>query len=239
MTFYLLLGFLLLFLNKDLSKAIITLMNIIVVLTPLIGTIFGVMYYYSSREFTQLLLSQPLKRSTIFTGQYLGIASSLSLSLILGLLIPFLFYGLLQSFEIFNFAILLVVGAFLSFIFVAIAFNICIINENKIMGFGYAILTWLFLAVVYDGLLLILLMIFQDYPLDKLTLILISLNPIDLSRIIILLKLDISALMGYTGAVFNSVFGSVWGIFVSLILLIAWVVVPWKLMVRLIRFKDF
>jgi len=50
--FYLLLGFVLLFLNNDVNKAVITLMNIIIVLTPLIGTIFGVMYYYNSKEFT-------------------------------------------------------------------------------------------------------------------------------------------------------------------------------------------
>ncbi|HAY72220.1 MAG TPA: ABC transporter permease, partial [Saprospirales bacterium] len=67
--FYLALGFVLLFLNNDVSKAVITLMNIIVVLTPLIGTIFGVMYYYNSREFTELLLAQPIRRSTIFIGQ--------------------------------------------------------------------------------------------------------------------------------------------------------------------------
>ena len=64
--FYLLLGIVLLFLNNDLSKAVITLMNVIIVLVPLIGTIFGVMYYYNSKEFTELLLAQPLKRSSIF-----------------------------------------------------------------------------------------------------------------------------------------------------------------------------
>ena len=87
--FYLILGFVLLFLNGDLSKAVVTLMNIIVVLTPMIGTIFGIMYFYNSREFTELLLAQPIKRSSIFMGQYLGIALSLSLSLVLGLGIPF------------------------------------------------------------------------------------------------------------------------------------------------------
>ncbi|PIY10100.1 MAG: ABC transporter permease, partial [Flavobacteriaceae bacterium CG_4_10_14_3_um_filter_33_47] len=74
--FYFLLGMVLLFLNNDVSKAVITLMNIIIVLVPLIGTIFGVMYYYNSKEFTELLLAQPLKRSSIFLGQYLGVALS-------------------------------------------------------------------------------------------------------------------------------------------------------------------
>ena len=149
-TFYLILGFLLLFLNNDIDKAIITIMNIIIVLTPLIATIFGVMYYYNSREFTELLLAQPIKRSTIFMGQYLGIAISLTLSLALGLGIPFLLYGLSVSAAIFDFTLLLIVGAFLNFIFVALAYNIALSTENKIKGFGYAILMWLFLAVIYD-----------------------------------------------------------------------------------------
>jgi len=69
--FYYLLGMVLLFINHDLSKAIITLMNIITILTPLIGTVFGVMYYYSSREFIQLLLAQPLRRQVVL-GRDLG-----------------------------------------------------------------------------------------------------------------------------------------------------------------------
>lgn len=237
--FYLALGFVLLFLNNDVSKAVITLMNIIVVLTPLIGTIFGVMYYYNSREFTELLLAQPLKRSTIFIGQYLGVAISLSLSLVIGLGIPFLAYGVLQSSDIFNFASLLVVGAFLTFIFVALAFNIALSNENKIKGFGYAILVWLFLAVIYDGLFLISLVMLQEYPLDKFSLAATMFNPIDLSRILILLKLDISALLGYTGAVFQKFFGTSMGMIISFFVLSLWVILPVLRIIFKSKRKDF
>ena len=146
-------------------------MNVIVVLTPMIGTIFGIMYFYSSREFTELLLAQPVKRSTIFLGQYLGITLSLSFSLVFGLGIPFIVYGLFQSAEIWNFALLLVVGAFLTFIFVALSVNIALRNENKVKGFGFAILLWLFMAVIYDGIFLMSLVVFDDYPLDTVTLV--------------------------------------------------------------------
>ena len=237
--FYLALGFVLLFLNNDLNKAIITLLNIIIVLTPLIGTIFGVMYYYNSKEFTELLLAQPIKRSKIFLGQYIGISVSLTLSLFLGLGIPFLMYGLFKSAAIFDFALLLVVGSLLNFIFVALAFNIALSNDNKIKGFGYAILVWLFLAVIYDGLFLISLIVFNDYPLDKFTLLATMFNPIDLSRILILLKLDISALLGYTGAIFKQFFGTNLGLFVSLGVMILWVIFPvWRINYKL-RKKDF
>lgn len=220
--FYMLLGFVLLFLNNDLSKAVITLMNVIVILVPLIATIFGVMYYYNSREFTQLLLAQPVKRSSIFMGQYLGVAGSLSLSLVFGLGIPFMLYGLFVSDAIFDFMLLLVVGSFLTLIFTAISFNIALSNENKIKGFGYAILMWLFFAVIYDGVFLMSLIIFEEYPLDTFSLIATLFNPIDLSRTLILLKLDISALLGYTGAVFKDFFGTSQGLFLSMISLITW-----------------
>ena len=237
--FYLMLGFVLLFLNNDMNKAIITLMNIIIVLTPLIGTIFGIMYYYNSKEFTELLLAQPIKRSKIFLGQYIGISLSLTLSLVLGLGIPFVAYGLFKSTEIFDFILLLVVGSFLNFIFVALSYNIALSTENKIKGFGYAILMWLFMAVIYDGLFLISLVLFNEYPLDKFSLIATMFNPIDLSRILILLKLDISALLGYTGAVFKEFFGTATGMITSLMILVLWVALPLLNIIRKSNKKDF
>jgi Cu-processing system permease protein len=237
--FYLILGFVLLFLNNDVNKAVITMMNIIIVLTPLIGTIFGVMYYYNSREFTELLLAQPINRKKIFMGQYLGISISLSLSLVLGLEIPFILYGLFKSAAIFNFSLLLIVASFLNFIFVALSYNIALSTENKIKGFGYAILMWLFLAVIYDGIFLISLVLFDEYPLDKYSLIATMFNPIDLSRILILLKLDISALLGYTGAVFRKFFGTNFGMLLSVLVLTLWVVIPVFRMNIKLKNKDF
>lgn len=239
LAFYLLLGVVLLFLNNDLSKAIITLMNVIIVLVPLIGTIFGVMYYYNSKEFTELLLAQPLKRSSIFMGQYLGVALSLSMSLIIGLGLPFVFYGLFRSSVIWDFSLLLITGTILTFIFTALAFNIALSNENKIKGFGYAILLWLFLAVIYDGIFLMSLILFEDYPLDKFSLIGSMLNPIDLSRTLILLKLDISALLGYTGAVFKKFFGTNFGLILSFFVLSIWIFLPLLRIAISSKRKDF
>ena len=237
--FYLILGFVLFFLNNDMNKAVITLMNVIIILTPLIGTIFGVMYYYNSKEFTELLLAQPIKRSTIFLGQYLGISLSLTLSLVLGVGIPFVFYGLFQSAAIFEFSLLLLIGFFLNFIFVALAFNIAISVDNKIKGFGYAILMWLFFAVIYDGIFMTLQMSFNEYPIDKFSLVATTLNPIDLSRILIMLKLDISALLGYTGAVFKQFYGSSLGFMVSMLILFAWIFLPIMRIRSKLKKKDF
>tara|TARA_R110000868_G_scaffold86724_6_gene243166 strand:- start:180 stop:962 length:783 start_codon:yes stop_codon:yes gene_type:complete len=237
--FYLTLGFVLLFLNNDLGKGIITIMNIIIILVPLISTIFGVMYYYNSAEFTELLLAMPINRPLIFIGQYLGVAISLSISLVLGLGIPFLIYGLSKSEAIWDFSLLLLIGSALSFIFTGLAFNLAMRNDNKIKGFSYAILLWLFLAVIYDGIFLMLLIVMEDYPLDVFALIATAVNPIDLSRILVLLKLDISALMGYTGAVFKSFAGTLPGMLVASGMLFLWTAIPILGIFRKSRRKDF
>ncbi len=237
--FYAVITSLLLLFSGSLSKTIISLLNVVVLLGPLVGTLFGVTYYYGARDFILFLLAQPLPRTHIIAGQILGVVASLSAGLLLGIGLPFLYYGLFASAEIFNFAMLLVTGFFLTAIFTILAYLIGLANDHRIKGFGMAILVWIFMAVIYDGLFLLLLFWFRDYPMEKPALILSLMNPIDLSRILMLLKLDIAALLGYTGAVFQSFFGTTQGIMISLGSLMAWIIIPLVVAIRLARRKDF
>jgi Cu-processing system permease protein len=52
------------------------------------------------------------------------------------------------------------------------------------------------------------------------------LNPIDLARITVLLEFDISALMGYTGAVYNRFFGTFYGMITAVASMLIWLVLP-------------
>ena len=65
------------------------------------------------------------------------------------------------------------------------------------------------------------------------------LNPIDLARVLVLLKLDISVLMGYTGAVYRNFFGTFVGIGFSIAFLILWAIIPTFISVKLFAKKDF
>lgn len=239
LAFYLITTFALLYLSQDLSKVIVSLMNIVVVLTPLIGILLGTMYFYNSREFVELLLAQPVKRVAVFFGQYLGLTLSLSLSLLLGLGVPFVVFGVFGSAQTSDFMMLLIVGVLLTLVFTAIAYLIAAKFENKLKGFGVAIVIWLIMAVLYDGLLLLLMIVFESYPLEQGVLAAVMLNPIDLSRILIMLQLDISALFGYTGAVFDKFFGTSQGMFLALSALVLWVALPIRWFLKIIRIKDF
>ena len=79
---------------------------------------------------------------------------------------------------------------------------------------------------------------FSDYPLEKATLVLSALNPIDLGRISIMLKMDVSALMGYTGALYKDFFGSATGIFFTTGIMVFWIVAPLWWALRVFKKKD-
>jgi Cu-processing system permease protein len=202
----------LLYLSNDVSKAIVSLMNITFILTPLIGTIFGILNFYNSREFIELIL---------------------------GMGLPFVIYGIAFTGQIRSLLILLMCGIFLTFIFTGLSFYIALINENRLKGFGMAILFWLFMVFIYDGVFLVLLLFLQSYPIEKLAIFLSLLNPVDLSRILIMLELDISALMGYTGAVFNKFFGTTAGMLISISALFVWTLTPVFLIIKKSSKKDF
>lgn len=237
--FFLIITDLLFRFGGDSARVIISLMNVVLIIIPLISIIFGTMYIYNSREFVELLLSQPINRRSLFRGMYAGLTLPLAGGYLLGVGLPFALHASHEEQYLGQFVFLLLSGVFLTFIFIGLAFLISVGFEDKVKGLGVSILFWLFFAVIYDALFLFFMFLFGDYPLEKVGIALTLLNPVDLARIFLLLKLDISALMGYTGAVFHKFFGSMWGIFISLAAMSLWAVVPYALGLWLFERKDF
>ncbi len=239
LAFYLAFTFGLFGLSADIQKVLISMMNVMLILVPLISTMLGVMYYYNSREFTELLLAQPIRRRDIFLGQFMGLSGSMAMALVVGVGLPFVWFGVGTSPFFVQFLILLGSGVVLTFIFCALAFFIALRNEDRIRGFGLAILVWLVFAIVYDGVFLLALALWSDYPLEKFALATSLLNPIDLSRILIMLQLDIAALMGFTGAVFKKFLGTALGSAVAVGVLVLWVLGPLAAIHAVAARKDF
>ncbi len=238
-TFFLLITYGLISFSNDSSKVILSLLNVALIIIPLVSIIFGTVYLYNNKDYITLILSQPIKRTSLYLGLYLGLVIPLTASFLLGIGVPLLFFShdLKNYYSIIIF--LFIAGFFQTFIFVSISFLIATWNENKILGLGLSIFCWLFFSVLYDGLLLLIINFFQNYPLEKALIGFTILNPVDLSRILVTLKLDVAALMGYTGAVFQKFFNTNLGMVFSLIALIIWVVVPLLIGKSKFSKKDF
>lgn len=220
-------------LEDNAAKGMLTILNVILFTVPLVSILFTTIYLYNSSEFIELLLSQPIQRSKIWKSLFAGVSLSLLGAFLIGSGIPLLIHapgamGLMM----------LLVGSLITLVFVALAFLSTILTRDKARGIGLAIMIWLFFALLFDGIVLFLLFQFSDYPIEKMMIGITALSPIDLARIQMLLHLDVSAMMGYTGAVFKEFFGNVQGLLISLVLLALWIIIPfWISLKRFIR-KD-
>jgi Cu-processing system permease protein len=215
------------------SKALLSLLNIILIVVPLISMIFTTIHYYNSYEFIELMLSQPMSRTKILLSEYGGIGVSLVSSFMIGVGIPVLLF----SPDSVGFS-LLFTGISLTLVFTSLAFLTSVKSRDKARGIGFALLLWFYFAMIYDGLILMVLFTFSDYPLEKATLVLSALNPIDLGRISIMLKMDVSALMGYTGALYKDFFGSATGILFTSGIMLFWIFAPLWWALRVFKKKD-
>ncbi len=220
-------------LESDPAKGMMSLLNIILIVLPLVSIVFATIHLYNSYEFMELLLAQPLRRSDIFMGEYLGMATSLCVAFGIGVGVPvFLYDGTTRGIT------LLACGLLLTLVFVSMAFLSTVLARDKARGIGIALLLWFFCTILYDGIVLMSMFAFSEYPLEKTIIGLAFLNPVDLARIAMLLQLDAAALMGYTGALFQHFFGSAFGSGLSFLAMIVWVIAPLWLAVRIFRKKD-
>jgi Cu-processing system permease protein len=237
-TFFFLASYALFSFENNTQKALLSLFNLTIYLVPLISLIFGTMYFYNSREYIEMILCQPIPRKALYLGLFWGTTLPLIISLITGVLIPFIMFGNFNE-GISLVLLLLLVSSLLTTISIAIAFLISTKITDKVKGLSLSIFFWLLSAIAFDGMLLLIAFVFQDYPVEKFLLALSILNPVDLSRTIFILNFDISALMGITGALFKKFYGSQLGVIVSFLSLLVWVLLPLLLGLKNFDKKDF
>ena len=219
--------------EENSSKAMLSLLNIVLIVLPLVSLVFSTIHYYNSYEFIELMASQPMSRTRILLSEYAGVSISLLSAFWIGIGVPVLLF----SADATGLA-LLFTGSCLTLVFSSIAFYASVMARDKARGIGLVLLLWFYFALIYDGLVLLILFNFSDYPLEKITLLLSALNPIDLGRIFIMLKMDISALMGYTGALYKDFFGSWTGMLFTSGIMLLWIALPLWLAVRKFKRKD-
>lgn len=231
--FLLLISFSVFSLENNPTKGLLSLITIVLIIVPLISIIFSTIYVYNASEFIELMVSQPIRRSGLWLSIFAGLSIALMLAFLIGVGIPIMLFHFSQEG-----LVLIISGLALTLVFVSIALLASVYVRDKAKGIGVAILLWLYFALIFDSLVLFLLFQFSDYPMEKAMIVFASLNPVDLARIMLLLKLDISAMMGYTQAVFRQFFGSGFGMVYSSAILLMWMVIPTLLSLRRFVKKD-
>jgi len=216
----------LLALEADVTRALAGLINVVLIVVPLVGLLFGTLHLYGARDFNRMLLAQPVGRKELFNGLYAGVALPLAGATLLGLGFPLFIAAIGDPVALLGVARFLAVSVALTLASVSLAFLTSVTIRDRAAGMGVAVLIWLTLSVLYDGVLVAVASSLPGVALERPALVLTLLNPIDTARVLLLMQFDGAALMGYTGAVFRSFFGGVTGVVVAFTMLVAWAVAP-------------
>ena len=67
-------------LEDNVEKGVLSLVNLVLLIVPLVSIIFSTVYVYNSTEFIELLVAQPVRRRSIWMSIFTGLSSSLSLA---------------------------------------------------------------------------------------------------------------------------------------------------------------
>jgi Cu-processing system permease protein len=133
---------------------------------------------------------------------------------------------------------LFLTSAALTIVFSSLATLSAVLTRDKAKGIGVSLLLWFYFTFIYDGMVLLVLFQMADYPLETTMIGMSMLNPIDLGRIGMLLQLDISAMMGLTGALFQDFFGNGFGAGLVILVMLGWMTFPILFAIRRFNNKD-
>lgn len=220
------------------AKAMLSLVNVVLLIVPLANVVFGTIYLQSSRAFTELLLAQPIRRRQLFSGLFLGLATPVSLAVVAGIGVPLIVMGTSRE-TLAAGAVLALMAAVLGAVFTGIATVVAYGIEDRVRGIVAAIGAWLLLAVAYDAVVIMVATRLAEYPIERPMLVAMFANPIDLARLVMLTRFDVAALLGYTGALFQQLLGGVAGLMVAITAISLWTTLPALLGARLFHRKDF
>jgi Cu-processing system permease protein len=149
------------------ASALVSLLNVVLLLIPLIALVLGTASLYGARAFTELLLAQPIPRRSLFFGLYAGVAVPLASATAIALLAPFLWHRALDPSSAPMLLLMIAVSVLLVALFTSMSFVITVLVRDRARGLGVALLLWLALSVVYDGVVLSVATVLRDWPIER------------------------------------------------------------------------
>ncbi len=238
-TFFLFLVSLGIFLiSGNAAQSIAGLLNVITLVTSLVSLTMSTVYFFNLRQFMVLVLTQPISRNQVYLSCYASLIIPLIGSLILGIISGALFWGAGLYEQLPLVLILLSSSILLTLGLSALGFLYASFIQDKTKGFAFALLTWLYLTFIHDGLILLLAIALNDYPVEYLVLGLVLINPVSCARVFVLLSLNIAALMGITAYVFKSILSLWLGQLIIVTVLLIWIIISLFLGSWCFRNKD-
>jgi len=217
-----------------------SLLSLVLYLVPLVSLTIATLSFTGDRGAAELLFSQPVARSEILFGKFLGLGGSVLTAMIMGFGLAGTIIGLQVGPEgLVRFLSFTGIAALLALAFLSLGSLFAVLGATRARAFGLALFVWFFLVLFYDLLVMGVAFLLQERTANLLIFLSLFGNPVDVARISALLSLADAPIFGAAGAAFVKFLGGR-GLSEAalLIILVAWTVGPISLANRVLRKKD-
>lgn len=217
-----------------------SLVNIVLYLVPLVALVMGTLSFTSEKSASELLFSQPVTRTEILLGKFLGLFVSILTATLVGFGLAGIViaanagtYGSLRYPAIVAFSLVL------ALIFLSLSAAISALCRRKSKAFGVALFAWFFFVLFYDLLVIGATFLVDERSANNLIFGSLFGNPVDMVRVASLITLNGKDIFGAGGAaLLKFLGGETLSLALLLIALSLWIVVPLFVAHRLLRQQD-
>jgi len=222
------------------ARTTMALIPVVLILVPLAALILGISGQAAEPGSDPFLFSQPISRTIVLVGRWLGECCALIVAIVTGLGAGAVAVALGNGADgLVSFGFFVVAAAVLGIVFLSIAAAVSSATEKKVAALGAGMFAWFFFVLLYDGAALSAASWLSGSRGGRILFGSIFANPVDLIRVVALSVSGTPHVLGAAGDAWVRFLGGAWtaGAAAAAALLV-WATAPLLVAMRLMNARD-
>ena len=213
---------------QDFTRTSASIVNLGGFLIPLVALLLGVFSFITNQGYFEILVTQPISRSRVLLGRYLGLLLTIVGASLLGFGLPGVLIALvIGTAGAQSYLLVVVYSMMLAMVFTGLSVLISLLARRRQIALGIALGVWVFYELIYGMLMLGTTLYLSPTVLKTVLLGGLMGNPVDITRVLSLLQIGGPHLYGPAGATLVKLTGSAgMATMFGVLGLLAWIAVP-------------
>ncbi len=186
---------------QDFTRTTVSLLNLVLYLIPLLALMAGSITFTTPAGFDELLHAQPVRRSEVLLGRFMGVA----LVLLTAVAIAFVLSGFFVLVQIgpegvLRYAAFAFLSGVLLLVYLAISMVLAVHSRQRSRVFALSAVVWFLSLIFYDLLVIGITSLLSGRAAATAAMLALLLNPVDIVRVQSLISLNSPSIFGPAGA---------------------------------------
>lgn len=186
---------------QEFDRTAVSLVNLVLYLVPLATMLMAVQSFRAEGGATDQLFTEPVKREEIVVGKVAGLAGAHALATILGFSFTGVLIGLKAgTWGVASYLVLVAFTLLVGIVFIALASLLTVVSGRTHRAYAVVLMAWFGLVLVFDLVMIGLGFALPEVWANRAALGAVFLNPVDATRVAMLIAVAGKEMFGPAGA---------------------------------------